>query len=130
GANARFVNRMRIVGCSTARGLPGRDRVELGGGLFQADELRPRALTATHVRPIEIGGRRRRTLGDAEELHLRLGERAPTLLVIARAARRDHVLPGVLAAAVPRHHVVEREVVAALPAVLAGVVIPLESLLA
>src|SRR5437773_9799522 len=111
---------------SSARGLP---RV-LGGGLFESDELRPLLLAAAYVRPVEIRRCGGRTLRRAEELHLRFGERAPALLVIAVAARRDDVLPGVLPAAVAWHHVVERQVVPPLAAVLAGVVVALEHFLA
>src|SRR5258708_13976033 len=57
-------------------------------------------------------------------------DRAAALLVVAALARRDDVLPGVLAAAMTGDHVVEGEVMAALAAVLAGVVVADEDFLA
>src|SRR5207248_1958112 len=77
---------------------------------------------------IEVRRRGRRSLRLAEKQHLRFGEGAATLLVVAVAARGDHVLPGVLSATMTRHHVIEREVVATLAAVLAGVVVALKDL--
>src|SRR5712691_9213976 len=59
----------------------------LGGGLFESDEFRPAPLATAYVRPIEIGRRGRRSLRRAQQLHLRLRERAPALLVIAVTAR-------------------------------------------
>src|SRR5438132_453208 len=64
-----------------------------------------------------------------QERHACLGERAPALPVVARLAGGDDVLPDVLATAVTRHHVIERQVVTALPAVLAGVVVTDEDFL-
>ena len=61
---------------------------------------------------------------------MRLRQRAAALAVVACSAGRNDVVPGVLAAAVSRHDVIQREVVTSLAAVLAGVVVALEDLLA
>ena len=50
--------------------------------------------------------------------------------MVALLARRDDVLPHVLAAAMARHHVIEGEVVTTAAAVLAGVIVPGEHFLA
>ena len=52
-----------------------------------------------------VGGRERH----GDELHLRLLRRARGLGVVAAAAGRDHVVPGVLAALAERTHVVARQ---------------------
>src|SRR5712691_3248551 len=95
-----------------------------GGALVQADELRPGALARTHVGRVQVLRRRRRPDRLAPQAHPRLGERAPALAVIAGLAGGDDVFPDVLATAVARDHVVEREVVAPAAAVLAGVLVP------
>src|SRR5437762_4886776 len=100
-----------------------------GGGLVQADELRPGSLARAHIRRVEVLRRRRRPDRKAQERHACLGERAPALPVVAWLAGGDDVLPDVLATAVTRHHVIERQVVTALPAVLAGVVVTDEDFL-
>src|SRR5437762_13021817 len=100
-----------------------------GGGLVQADELRPGSLACPHIRRVEVLRRGRRPDRKAQERHACLGERAPALPVVARLAGGDDVLPDVLATAVTRHHVIERQVVTALPAVLAGVVVTDEDFL-
>ena len=50
--------------------------------------------------------------------------------MVARSARSHDVVPRVLAAAMTRHHMVQRQVVPSLAAVLAGVLVALEDLLA
>ena len=58
----------------------------------------------------------------------RLLERLAALAVVARLAGGDEVLPGVAAAAMARHDVVERQVVGLPAAVLAGVAVAGEDL--
>src|SRR5205807_340861 len=65
-----------------------------------------------------------------EQLHARLLRRAATLAVVARPARRDEVLPGVLPASMLGDDVVEREVAAAAAAVLAALQVAREDLAA
>src|SRR5205823_14889561 len=115
----------RLVKRSFMRVARGASRVPLrsGGGLAQADELRPHAFAGTNVGRVEVLGGRRWTDRLAEQRHARLGERTTALPVIARLACRDDVLPDVLAPTMTRDHMVECEVVAAPPAVLAGVVV-------
>src|SRR5207302_2042209 len=122
---ARLVKRTFISSPACARRVLGRGRA-----LVEADELGPAALASSHVRRVEILRRRRRTHRLPEQGHARLDECSPTLPVIARLARCDDVLPDVLASAMPRHHMIQREVVAALSAVLAGVVVTDEHFLA
>ncbi len=57
-----------------------------------------------------------------------LSQRTATFAVVARSACSHHVVPGVLAAAMTRHHMVQRQVVPPFAAVLAGVVVALEDL--
>src|SRR5437588_5372525 len=97
-------------------GLLGRGR-----GLFDAEELEPLALARADVAREEIARGRRRPEWRPGERHACFLHRAPTLLVIAAFACRHDVLPGVLAAAMARDHVIEGEIVAALAAVLTGV---------
>src|SRR5258708_19607998 len=101
-----------------------------GRGVFDAEELEPLALAGADVAREQVarGGRwpERRT----GERHARLPQRPTALLVVAALARGDDVLPDVLTAAVAGDHVVEGEVVAALAAVLAGVVVANEDFLA
>ena len=61
---------------------------------------------------------------------MRLRQRAPALAVVTRSAGSHHVVPRVLAAAMTRHHMVQGQVVTSLAAVLAGVLVALEDLLA
>src|ERR1043165_97493 len=93
-----------------------------GRGVFDAKELEPLSLPGANVTGEQIARSRRWPERRAGERHVRFLQGAPALLVIAGLARRDDVLPGVLAAAVARDHVVEGEVVTALAAVLAHVV--------
>src|SRR4029077_7025795 len=124
-AYARFVKRSFMAERCDASRVLGRD-----GAFVQTDELRPRALACAHVRRVEVLRSRRRTHRQRQERHPRLSERATALPVIARLARRHDVLPDMRTAAVTRHHVIEREVVPAPPAVLAGVVVADENFLA
>src|SRR6476620_7546541 len=57
---------------------------------------------------------------------MRLARRAPTLAVIAGAAGSDEVLPLVRPAAMARHHMVERQFDAVLPAVLTALLVARE----
>lgn len=59
----------------------------------------------------------------AQELHSRFGERLASLAMVAGPAGTDDVLPGVRTAAGTRHDMVDRQVMGAYAAVLAGVVI-------
>src|SRR5438477_2077400 len=101
-----------------------------GRGVFDAEELEPLALPGADVAREEVARCGWRPERGAGERHVRLPQRATALLVIAALARGDDVLPDVLAAAVAGDHVVEGEVVAALAAVLAGVVVADEDFLA
>src|SRR5258708_22564400 len=94
-----------------------------GRGVFDAEELEPLALAGADVAREQVARRGWRSERGAGERHVGLAQRAAALLVVAALARRDDVLPDVLTAAVARDHVVKGEVVAALAAVLAGVVI-------
>src|SRR5688572_29712641 len=68
----------------------------------------------------------------ADEMHVRLERGAIGLLRIARNAGAHNILPGGRAAAVPRDHMVEIQVLAFkdLPAILAGVLVALEDIVA
>ena len=68
--------------------------------------------------------------GGPEQAEARLVERLAALAVVARLAGRDEVLPGVAAAAMARHDVVEGQVVRLAAAVLAGVPVAGEDLAA
>lgn len=57
------------------------------------------------------------------ERHLCLVEHLAALAVIAAPAGADEVVPGVLATAVTRHNVVDGEILAPDPAILAGVIV-------
>src|SRR5579859_7633450 len=118
-----------MVGERNARAVPA-GLLGRGRGVFDAEELEPLALARTDVAREQVARSGRRPEWGPGERHVRLLQRAPALLVVAALARRDDVLPGVLAAAVARDHVIEGEVVAALAAVLAGVVIADEDFLA
>src|SRR5437870_1185572 len=120
-AYARFVKRSFIAKRSEASRVLGRD-----GAFVQADELRPCSFPRAHIGGIEVLRRGWRPHGQAKERHPRLGERASTLSVIARLAGGHDVLPHVLTPTVPRDDMIERQVVAAPSAVLAGVVVAAE----
>src|SRR5437870_3049047 len=124
-AYARFVKRSFIVERSGASRVLGRD-----GAFAQTDELRPGALAGAHVRGVEVLRCGRWPHRQPEERHPRLSERAPALSVVARLAGGDNVLPHMLTATMTWYHVIEREVVATPPAVLAGVVVANENFLA
>src|SRR3984893_2565150 len=90
-AYARFVKRSFIAKRCDASRVLGRD-----GAFVQTDELRPRALTRADVRRAEGLRGSRRTHGQTQKRHPRLGERATALSVIARLARGHDVLPDML----------------------------------
>src|SRR5947207_7851282 len=124
-AYARFVKRSFIVAPSEASRVLGRD-----GAFVQTDELRPRSFPRAHIGGGPVLRRRRRAYGQPEQRHPRRRERAPASSVIAGLAGGHDVFPNVLTAPVTRDHVVEREVVATPPAVLAGVVVADQDFLA
>ena len=64
------------------------------------------------------------------QLHVGLFRRPPRFFPIAVHAGAHHVLPAVRAAPVARHHVVQRQVLALRPAVLAGIPVPVEDFIA
>src|SRR5258708_23919315 len=99
------------------------ERLRSGRGVFDTEELEPLALAGADVAGEQVARRGRRADRLAGQRHVRFLQRPAALLVIAALARRDDVLPGVLPAAMPGDHIVEREVVAALAAVLAGVIV-------
>src|SRR5438270_12002576 len=101
-----------------------------GRGVFDAEELEPLALARADIAREEIARSGRRPERRPGEHHARFRQRAPALLVIAALARRHDVLPRVLAAAMARDHMIESEIVAALAAVLTGVVVADEDFLA
>ena len=61
--------------------------------------------------------------GLVSQHHPRLGERLAAFLAIARGARADNILPEVRAAAMTRHHVVNRQVIRLNAAVLANEIV-------
>src|SRR5438132_11320608 len=101
-----------------------------GGGVFDAKELEPCPLAGADVAREQVARCRWRPERLASERHPRFVQGPAALLVVAALAGRHDVLPGALTTTVPRDHVVEREVVAALAAVLAGVVVANEDFLA
>lgn len=62
----------------------------------------------------------------AQEGHFRFGRSAVAFFDIAAHAGSDDVVPGIAAAARPRHDVIEREFVAAAVAILAAVLVAIE----
>src|SRR5438477_12415431 len=100
-----------------------------GRGIFDAEEFEPLALPGANVTGEQIARRGRRPEGQAGERHVRFLQGPPTLLVVAALAGRDDVLPGVLPATVAGADAVEGQIMAALAAVHAGVVVAAENFL-
>ncbi len=65
-----------------------------------------------------------------QQPHPSFGQRPSALAMIAGRAGRRHIGPNMPAAQVPRHNMIDRQVVGMLAAVLAGFVVTPEHLLA
>jgi len=65
-----------------------------------------------------------------QQPHPSLGQHPPALAMIAGRAGRSHIGPNMPAAQVPRHNMINRQVVGMLAAVLAGFMVAPEHLLA
>ena len=73
-----------------------------------------------------------RPLRFANQRHLRFLREAVAFAGVTRNARANDVFPGRRSTAIPRHHVIKIQIIAIepVPTVLAGVLIPLENIVA